>query len=485
MLKTQQEITLSNYNELYDILIEEDHELRKINDLVDFGFVIDAIKHNYDESLGRISEDPIVLFKYLLLKNMYKLSDRDLIKRTKTDMAFKYFLGYAPEAVNMIHPTTLTKFRRLRLKDVNLLNLLISETAKIATSNGLSFGNTLILDATHTQSKYNHTSVEQLLLERAKKLRKEVYSIDENMKEKFPKKLVNPSLEEVITYCETIIDSVAQEERLHFQQSIIQKLNYLQEAIDDTEEALKETTDPDAKVGHKSKEDSFFGYKTHLGVTENRFIASATQTSGEKGDGKELESLVKQAESNGMKVEEILADTAYSGKDNLLFCKDEQIKLISKLHPILLEHSSKKESKYTFNKDAGMFVCEAGHLAIRKARQGKKCSEKNQMMVYYFDIEKCKICSKKSGCYKDGAKSKSYSLTIKKPKQEEQRAFQETDYFKKRYRQRYIVEAKNSELKNRYGYDRALLSGLFGMQLQGAVTIFNANVKRIMTMIRQ
>ncbi len=53
-------------------------------------------------------------------------------------------------------------------------------------------------------------------------------------------------------------------------------------------------------------------------------------------------------------------------------------------------------------------------MAIRKARQGKKGVSKNQTDTYYFDIEKCKICPFREGCYKEGAKSKSYSVSIKR-----------------------------------------------------------------------
>lgn len=78
------------------------------------------------------------------------MSDRDLINRTCTDMAFKYFLGLAPEETNLIHPTTLTKFRRLRLKGENLLDKLIQKTVEIAIANTIDMGDTLIVDATHT-----------------------------------------------------------------------------------------------------------------------------------------------------------------------------------------------------------------------------------------------------------------------------------------------------------------------------------------------
>ena len=47
--------------------------------------------------------------------------------------------------------------------------------------------------------------------------------------------------------------------------------------------------------------------------------------------------------------------------------------------------------KFDYNKDAAMFICPAGHMAVRKAMQGKKNIGVNQVCVYYFDIEKCKI----------------------------------------------------------------------------------------------
>ena len=56
---------------------------------------------------------------------------------------------------------------------------------------------------------------------------------------------------------------------------------------------------------------------------------------------------------------------------------------------------------------------------------------------------------------------------------------EETEYFKERAKERYKIEAKNSELKHRHGYDVASSSGLIGMELQGALTIFAVNLKRI------
>ena len=82
----QERMYFSNYSGLYDILIEKDNFWRKINEMVDLSFIYDEICKNYSNSMGRPAEDPIKMFKYMLLKSAYKLSDRDLIKHTRTDM---------------------------------------------------------------------------------------------------------------------------------------------------------------------------------------------------------------------------------------------------------------------------------------------------------------------------------------------------------------------------------------------------------------
>jgi hypothetical protein len=65
----------------------------------------------------------------------------------------------------------------------------------------------------------------------------------------------------------------------------------------------------------------------------------------------------------------------------------------------------------------------------------------------------------------------------------DQAKFQESDYFKEKSKERYKIEAKDSELKHSHGYDVASSSGLVGMQLQGAVAIFAVNLKRILKLI--
>src|SRR3954468_16815220 len=129
MISNQETLNLSPYMAIYDIVVPKDNMLRQINELVDFNFILEELKSKYCLDNGRKAVPPIRMFKYLLLKSIFDLSDVDLVERSKYDMSFKYFLDMAPED-SVIDPSSLTKFRKLRLQDVGFLGMLIGKTVE-------------------------------------------------------------------------------------------------------------------------------------------------------------------------------------------------------------------------------------------------------------------------------------------------------------------------------------------------------------------
>jgi transposase len=483
MISNQESLNLSPFMAIYDIVVPKGNMLRKINDLVDFTFILEELKTKYCLDNGRNAVPPIRMFKYLLLKSIYGLSDVDVVERSKYDMSFKYFLDMAPED-SVIDPSSLTKFRKLRLQDVSLLDMLIGKTVEIALEKEIIKRKTIIVDATHTKARYNQKSPKEFLQEKSKNVRKAVYQIDESMKTKFPSKPASNEVKEEVAYCTEIITIIEKEPQIATIPSVKEKLNVLKEVVEDYTEQLSFSSDPDARVGHKTADSSFFGFKTHIAMSDERIITAAIVTTGEKSDGKYLQELIEKSKATGMEIETVIGDTAYSEKENIQYANQNELQLVAKLNPNITQGTRKKEDEFEFNKDAGMYVCKAGHLAIRKARTGKKGINKNQKDTYMFDIEKCKVCPFRNGCYKEGAKSKTYSVTIKSTEHREQEAFQDSGEFKTLAKERYKIEAKNSELKHRHGYDEASSAGLFGMEIQGATAIFVVNLKRILTMIK-
>ncbi|WP_289891971.1 transposase, partial [Virgibacillus pantothenticus] len=195
--------------------------------------------------------------------------------------------------------------------------MLIHKTVEIAIEKEIIKSNSIIVDATHTKARYNQKSPKEILMNRSKKLRKSIYEIDATMKKKFPSKSTTNELEDEIKYCQMLMDVIESEETISGYPKVKEKLNLLKETVNDDIEHLRISEDEDARIGHKTVDTAFFGYKTHIAMSEERIITAATVTTGEKNDGKQLETLIEKSMKAGIKVETIIGDTAYSEKGNI------------------------------------------------------------------------------------------------------------------------------------------------------------------------
>jgi aconitate hydratase len=85
-----------------------------------------------------MAESPVRMFKYLLLKTIYTVSDVDVVERSQYDMSFKYFLDMNPEddVINFLDltefapgkPLTLELIQSDGTKDIILANHTYNES---------------------------------------------------------------------------------------------------------------------------------------------------------------------------------------------------------------------------------------------------------------------------------------------------------------------------------------------------------------------
>lgn len=477
MLPTQGVIRFSEYSALYDIVVKKNNKWRRLNDMTDYSFVYDELKDRYCLDNGRMAEDPVRMFKYLMIKSVLGVSDADLVEHCMTDMALKFFLGLVPED-NVIDSSTLTKFRRQRLKEVSLLDKLICKSVEIARSKGIDISRRIIVDSTHTLSRSNPVIPAGALQKQARILRKAVYEADASQVGRLPEKYEGTDLEKTMDYM-CVLLSYLKEQKVSFYPVISEKMNLLSEMMDDITDHYTISADPDARVGHKAADSEFFGYKGHLAVTPERIVVAATMTSGERNDGKELPELIRKAKANIPDLEEVVGDGAYSSQENLENAERENVEIVAKLNPVVAD-GRRDDDRFTYNKDAEMMVCPAGHMAVKKVHCKVTEKNRNEKFVYHFDILKCRKCRHAALCgYKKGQNQKTYTVTMRTEQQERMLEKQKTDEFRRKYGIRYIIEAKNSELKHSYHLDKAISYGLDAYTLQGAVALFTSNLVRI------
>jgi hypothetical protein len=95
------------------------------------------------------------------------------------------------------------------------------------------------VDATHTKARYNQKAPKEILMDRAKKLRKAVYKIDESMKYKFPSKTTTEALEDEIDYSQKLIAIIEKEDSISGFPKVKEELNFLKETVTDDIEQLR------------------------------------------------------------------------------------------------------------------------------------------------------------------------------------------------------------------------------------------------------
>lgn len=488
MIEQQKSLNLSPYSELYDILIPKDDMLRRFHDEINLDFVYDELMDKYTLNNGRKAEDPSRMFRYLILKIVFDLSDRAVVRRAVTDMLFKYFLDLAPEDTDLINPSSLAKFRSLRLKDSNLLTTLIGRSLSIAKEKGIKFSKAVIVDATHTLARAKIYDPSEYLSSRINKLHKILRELLTDMPDDIPSKPEGAGTDGLLSYARELVAAVRKCVAAMDIPSILNAVELLEEAIEETVTVGYCSCDKDARAGHKSASKPFFGTKEHLAVDEGTgLVTAAVVTSGEKADGGYLGELVEQSRNNGHDTEEVIGDKAYCTTANLELSKQDRndnpqggFTLYAEIQRNVSQ-GLRGETGFIYNKDADAVTCPAGQLSYKKYhREARKDNHSNPQDVFYFNVKKCRNCPLREGCYKEGAKVKTYAMTILPEMHKNQIAFAQTEEFKNKMRRRYKIEAKNADLKQNYGLDEADSFGQEKMTMQTALSIFACNVKRIL-----
>ncbi len=125
-------------------IVPEDHELLEIDREVDFSFVREEVADLYSEETGREAIDPELLLRLTFLQARYDLSGREVIERSRTDLAFRCFLHLGLEDGLPDH-STLSIFRN-RL-GVERFERILNRSVTDALDRGLVTGRMVLVDS--------------------------------------------------------------------------------------------------------------------------------------------------------------------------------------------------------------------------------------------------------------------------------------------------------------------------------------------------
>lgn len=136
-------------------LVPQDHLLRKIDNVFDFGFIRSKVEHLYCQTNGRPGVDPVILFKMLFIGYLFGVrSERQLIRDIEVNLAYRWFLGYnLQEAIP--HHSTISQNRRRRFQESNVYQEIFDEVVFRAIELGFVDGKHLYTDSTHLKANAN------------------------------------------------------------------------------------------------------------------------------------------------------------------------------------------------------------------------------------------------------------------------------------------------------------------------------------------
>lgn len=95
MLKKEEEQRQAIEMLCTDMLVPQEHLLRKIDAAVDFTHIYELVEDLYWEDNGRPSCDPVVLFKLVLIQHLFGIRSLwQIMRDAEVNVAYRWFLGY-------------------------------------------------------------------------------------------------------------------------------------------------------------------------------------------------------------------------------------------------------------------------------------------------------------------------------------------------------------------------------------------------------
>lgn len=418
-------------------LVPQDHELRKVLSLVNFSFVHGLVHDKYSWT-GQPSVDPEVVVKMLFIGYYYSiLSERQLVKKIQTDMAYRWFLGYDIDE-NIPTHSVLSKARQRYGLEVfqSIFDQVVDQCIKA----GLVGGERVFMDSTLIDANASDKSlVPRLTVLRASEYTKEIMSGKEDRVSDIRKTFSDKS-----------------------------KLN----------ERKVSKTDPDATI-HKKRgtTGSKLKYKGHHLVDDkNRVIVAASATNSiSRSDGEAWPLMLISKFRHRLDFKSFCADSEYGTQSLYHFLISENITPF--IPPQLAHKKPNPFAKDTFSYDSEQdtYMCPAGQKLLRKRyNPAKKQHEYGQA-----SHGQCKNCPLRQECTPKRG-SRIIQRLLYQEDVDRGRELTKTREYKSQMRKRkHVIESLFGEAKEFHGLRRARFRGLDRVTIQVLWTATVLNIKRL------
>lgn len=492
---------------IFERLIPKDHLLVKIDSIIDFSFVYGIVEDKYSD-IGRKSEDPVVMLKICLLEFLYSLSDKKVVNRIQTDIAFRWFLGLSLDD-EVPDDTTICHFRTNRMGE-EYFDEFFNEIVRKCIEKDIVKSKRYLVDTTDVAANVNYPSDKKLICDAFRKVIREMKKFNEPFAEqqleqfeseieeeykKNEKVSIRKYLQIAQKYAEYLYLRTYDE--LQTNEKYKEAFGILWDIIDQYTTGKKDkivsVVDPDAKIAHKSPGNIKRGYKDHIIVDEDsEIILASVQTPFNVGDEKKLVELVEKAEEDlGLKPEEITADKVYGTINNRAYLKDNEI-----ISNIAFYEESSREVKYygledfTISEDLVSVICPNG-ITTEDYVITRNKTNNTDFKVFKFNKAICQQCPLRDQClYKDkngkiASKGRRLDVPLRYDAVLKDMKRVETKEFEEAINKRFKIERRFATMVRNHGLRRCRYVRLGRAKIHITLANMACNIVRLVNLLCQ
>jgi IS5 family transposase len=490
-------------------LVPPDHFLRQVVAVIDFERFRPTLAKGYLSHTGRPAHDPILLFKLSFLSFHCRLSDRAVILRARTDVAFRWFLGLS-STDPLPHHSDLTYFRK-RHKD-NFLSA-FQDLLTIARDHPLVSDHLRIKDATHFFADCAQARPLQLAAQVRERLLhfaepffpdwvKQQRQLMQNIRESTAESSDEDRLAARIEFLRSLKDQLLEmTAKLSAEQQKLADYPKLQKGLQIAEKLLQDRADPKAGARLASAVDAdarlgkhgefFLGYVLDLAMDPESELITAVNVLPGNAAGNGLEAadavvLIEQEEkAQGNDVQEISIDGAGHHGPTLRALSSPEGPNLEVTVPVPQPEARKtfgpeRFALHVLDNGVEELSCPAGEKTRQKER-----NEDDTAWRFNFRRSQCKECPLRGECLENPESKRGRKVTKNDYEEEYRRAREKvgTEAYQETRKKHPKVERKLGEMARHHGHRRARYRGLPKVKIQAALTAFVVNVKRMVKLL--
>lgn len=399
--------------------VPEDHVLRKLNKMLDLGFVREEVARFYGRN-GNVSVDPVVIMKMMLLLFLDNVkSERELMKVIPLRIDYLWYLGYGLEDEVPDH-SVLSKARARWGEEV--FKRLFQVTVTKCLEAGLIDGSKLHMDSSLVRANASKNSiVEKACAETLGKLDEEAGAQDESRDDE---------------------DKRPPNQR------------------------KQSTTDPDASMVRQGSGRSEPSYKNHRVVDDKEGVITAVKTTtGMVNEAHELVPLTQQHEENtGRNAQVVVADCKYGIAENFVELAAQNIR--SHMGDFRSRQNNPRQQGifehtcFKYDKATDTYICPAQQKLYRRHMDPRANYE------YITRAGVCSQCKLREQC----TRSRTGRTLKRHPDQPLLDRARRQSHSKAavldRKRRQHFQERNFADAANHHGYKRARWRGLVKQSIQ-------------------